>query len=44
MTSKGKAEQSNKIIRQAKTTLLETFELTDGTSQNILINHGETDV
>ena len=39
MTSKGKAEKSIKLIRQAKTTLLDTFELTDSASRNILISN-----
>ena len=37
MTYKGKAETSIKLNRQAKTTLLDTFELTDSVSRNILI-------
>ncbi len=39
MTSKGKTEKSIKLNRQAKTTLLYTFELADSASRNILISN-----
>ena len=39
MTSKGKTDQTTKLNRQAKTILLDTFELTDSASRNILIGN-----
>ena len=39
MTSKGNADQTTKLNRQAKTILLDTFELTDSASRNILISN-----
>ena len=39
MTSKGKDDQTTKLNRQAKTILLDTFELTDSASRNILISN-----
>ena len=39
MTSKGKAETSTKLNRKAKTILLDTFELTDSVSKNMLISN-----
>ncbi len=39
MASKGKAEKTIKLNRQAKTLLLDTFELTDSASRNILISN-----
>ena len=38
MTSKGKADQTIKLNRQAKTISLDTFELTDSASRNMLIS------
>ena len=35
MTSKGKAQISTKLNREAKTILLDTFELTDSASRHI---------
>ena len=37
MTTKGKNDKAIKLSRQAKTTLLDTFELTDSASRNVLI-------
>ena len=39
MASKTKADKSTKLNRQAKTLLLDTFELTDSASKNILIGN-----
>ena len=39
MTSTGKAPKSITLNRQAKTILLDTFELTDSASRNILISN-----
>ena len=39
MTSEGKSEKPIKLNRQAKTILLDTFELTDSASRNILISN-----
>ena len=37
MTTKGKTEKSMKLGRQAQTVLLDTFELTDSASRNVVI-------
>ena len=37
MTSKGKTEKSIKLGRPAQTVLLDTFELTDSASRNVVI-------
>ena len=39
MAAKNKSRKSTKLSRVAETTLLDTFELTDGASQNILISN-----
>ena len=39
MTSKGKDDKTTKLNRQAKTISLDTFELTDSASRNILISN-----
>ena len=39
MASKGKAGKGTKLNRQAKTLLLDTFDLTDSASRNILIGN-----
>ncbi len=38
MTSNGKSDQTTKLNRQAKTISLDTFELTDSASLNMLIS------
>ena len=39
MASKTKADKSTKLNRQAKGLLLDTFELTDSASKNLLIGN-----
>ena len=39
MAAKNNSDKSTKLNREAKTTLLDTFELTDSASRNILISN-----